>query len=159
VVGKKGRRGRLEIMQTDHQIKSEPPRGWLTFNGEKDTELEERVCTRLSKAISEGSFKSDDLDYLQRYELALLNNSVNLSDNQLELLRKLTASWDLKGPPQNITSHRPLVGKFIVLAKRLLFPLVRAALKDELNQQRAFNGAVIEFLAASVGKQEREMGG
>jgi hypothetical protein len=108
----------------------------------------------LSQSISEGSIKTRDLDYLRRYELALLNNTVNLSDTQLELLRKLTASWDLKGPPLNITSHRPIVGRFIVLAKRLLFPLVRAALKDELNQQRAFNGAVVEFLAASGGVGE-----
>jgi hypothetical protein len=141
-------------MEIDKEVKSQPKSGWLTFNGKKDAELEERVFTRLSQSISEGSIRTRDLDYLRRYELALLNNTVNLSDTQLELLRKLTASWDLKGPPLNITSHRPIVGRFIVLAKRLLFPLVRAALKDELNQQRAFNGAVVEFLAASGGVGE-----
>ena len=141
-------------MEIDKEIEYQPQSGWLTFNGKKDAELEERVFTRLSQSISEGSIKTRDLDYLRRYELALLNNTVNLSDTQLELLRKLTSSWDLKGPPPNITSHRPIVGKFIVLAKRLLFPLVRAALKDELNQQRAFNGAMVEFLAASGGVGE-----
>lgn len=142
-------------MKPDQQSEHQPVIGWLTVNGKKRPDLEESISVRLSQAIGEGSVKSRDLEYLRQYELVLLNHTSRLSDTHLELLRKLTASWDISAFPRTITSHRRIIGKFIVLVKRLIFPLVRAALKDELNQQRAFNGAVIEFLAVA-GEREKE---
>lgn len=160
MVGEKRPSGELKqrifgVMQPDQQLEHQPVSGWLTVNGKNRPDLEESISARLSQAIGEGSVKSRDLEYLRQYELALLNHTSRLSDTHLELLRKLTASWDLRASPRTITSHRPIIGKFIVLVKRLIFPLVRAALKDELNQQRAFNGAVIEFLAVA-GEGEKE---
>lgn len=123
---------------------------WLRVGGQPNEQLEARVRERLARAIADRAIRPQDLNYLSRYRVALLERTAEFSDSHLELFRKLTVSWDLSVAHRTISSHRPFVGRFIVLAKRLFFPLVRAALKEELTRQREFNGAVVEFLASSV---------
>lgn len=133
-----------------------PSAPWLRVGGQPNEQLEARVRERLSRAIAERKIRAEDLRYLSHYRVALLERTAEFSDSHLELFRKLTVSWDLSVTQRTLSSHRPFVGRFIVFAKRLFFPLVRAALKEELSRQREFNGAVIEFLASSVAVPHRD---
>lgn len=109
--------------------------------------LATRAEARLASSLAAGHIRATDVGYLREYQLSLLQHTATLSDRDLEIMRALTASWDLSPRIRQHTSHRPVIGRFIVLAKRILFPIIRAALKEELAQQRAFNGAMIEYLA------------
>jgi hypothetical protein len=109
--------------------------------------LATRAEARLASSLAAGHIRATDVGYLREYQLSLLQHTATLSDRDLEIMRALTASWDLSPRIRQHTSHRPVIGRFIVLAKRVLFPIIRAALKEELAQQRAFNGALIEYLA------------
>lgn len=129
--------------------------GWLRVCGEPNVTLESRLADRLARAVAARAIRPEDLQYLSRYRVALLGRTIEFSDDQLELFRRLTVSWDLSVSQRTISSHRRFVGRFIVLAKRLFFPLVRAALKEELLKQREFNGTVIEFLACSLSEPNR----
>lgn len=127
-----------------------PSGPWLRIDGGPNDELEIRLRDRLSRALAERQIRQEDLHYLSQHRVALLERTAAFSDHHLELFRKLTVSWELSVAQRAITSHRPFIGRFIVWAKSLFFPLVRAALKEELSRQREFNGAVIEFLASSL---------
>jgi hypothetical protein len=139
------------LSATPNDESTTPQGAGITICGRHDEALEERMRARLSQAVQQGRIREHDLTYLSLHQLAILKQTAEFSDLQLELFRKLTVSWDLRPNSRPITSHRPLVGRLIVLGKRLFFPLVRAALQEELAQQREFNGAVIEFLAAASG--------
>lgn len=129
---------------------------WLRVGGQPDEHLEARVRERLSRAIADRAIRRENLEYLSQYRVPLLERTAEFSDSHLELFRKLTVSWDLSVTQRTITSHRRFVGRLIVLAKRCVFPLVRAALKEELTRQREFNGAVVEFLACGVTAPHRD---
>ena len=72
---------------------------------------------------------------------------LQVSNDQLEKLRRLCQVWDVDIRPGEITSHRPIIGRVIVAGKKLLFPVIRALLKNYLSQQREFNAAAISLLA------------
>ena len=126
---------------------SRPKDKLFQIGGVEDTVIEERISSRLRNAISNGNIKEWDLEYLSRYRLRLLEQSSSLSDRQLELTRRLTIYWDIQNIKVNLSSHRRFVGWVIVLMKRFIYPIIRAALKEEISKQREFNGALIELLA------------
>jgi hypothetical protein len=51
--------------------------------------------------------------------------------------------------PQKITSHRKIIGKFIVLAKKMTTGIIRPVLGAFLEKQRRFNESAVRFQLAS----------
>ncbi|MGI6681168.1 MAG: hypothetical protein ACOX3T_06790 [Bdellovibrionota bacterium] len=58
----------------------------------------------------------------------------------LEYIRFLCQRYDNEMiKPTNLVSHRKYIGRFITLAKKIIFRCVNFALRNYINQQKEFN--------------------
>jgi hypothetical protein len=137
----------FEAVLNNYDFEQKKIMSWMKVPGSPGT-LEAEVAAMVGAALEKGSIKQADLDYLSRYRLAALQESLVLSSRELELLRNLCAIWGREPLRAPITSHRRVIGPLLVAAKKALFPLIRGALGPELQRQQEFNGALIEFLIA-----------
>lgn len=76
-----------------------------------------------------------------------------LSEKELDqemgkLLTSLNEDIDCLSP-QKITSHRKIIGSFIVLAKKIITRITRLVLEAYLERQRRFNENAVRFQLAS----------
>lgn len=120
---------------------------WLSLDTEFESELRESAEKKVKDKLQSGIFSVRDLNKIQSLDLMPFRDATDLSEDQLELFRKLCQAWDLDLRLQSISSHRPLIGPVIVGLKKLIFPVLRALLKDILRQQREFNATSIALLA------------
>jgi O-antigen chain-terminating methyltransferase len=63
-----------------------------------------------------------------------------------ELKDLLNRVWNVGQRP--FTSHRPVIGKFTILSKKILFPIVKLPLSNYWEDQITFNSAVTQYLNA-----------
>ncbi|MCO6430201.1 MAG: hypothetical protein J5J00_05020 [Deltaproteobacteria bacterium] len=119
---------------------------WITACGSSDEELSRRCQEGMHLRFAENEYTAKDVEYIQNLQLRVSRASSNLSNKEVEHLRRLCQLWDvnLKCPP--LTSHRPIVGPIIVTVKRLFFPVVRLFMRESFKQQREFNANVITVL-------------
>ena len=87
---------------------------------------------------------------------AVHDRKADPDDPSLDKLRRLCQLWDVDLRCSGITSHRPVLGPFIVAMKKLFYPFLRVFLKDALQQQRDFNAAAVSLLADLASKQLSE---
>ena len=105
--------------------------------------IEQRVAGRMQA----GDFIPDTIQYFQEISFRPVTGALTVSDKRLEQLQKLCQLWDVRLRPQQVTSHRKLLGPIIVATKRLIYPVLGALLKESFHQQRSFNAAAIAVLA------------
>ena len=122
---------------------------WIAVQGVENAALEALVAARVGERMQAGKYAARDVAYIARLDRRPLPPEADIDASTLERLRMLCRSWDVDFITGTITSHRPVVGRFIVAGKKLLLPLVRMLLKDTLRKQRDFNAQVVEFLAQS----------
>ena len=124
--------------------------GWLSAGALDGAALEARASAAVAARVAEGRFKRTDVEYISRLNLPVVEGALNISDRQLEKLRRLCQLADVDLVPARISSHRPYIGPVIVAAKKVLFSILKVLLKDTLRKQRDFNAAVISYLAESA---------
>ena len=129
---------------------SESNDSWLIVGGSADPLLQQRCEQAVAEKIAAGKYKQGDIDYLRRIDLSPVKGALQISDSQLEKLRRLCQLAEVELVPARISSHRPIVGSLIVAAKKVLFSVLKVLMKDTLRKQRDFNAAVISFLAESA---------
>ncbi|MEZ4755094.1 MAG: hypothetical protein R3A13_12495 [Bdellovibrionota bacterium] len=123
------------------------PRDWLKILGESNSELESLLNSRVKAKIADKEFTLDNVCYVDKVDFSLVKGKLNLTDKQLEKLRRLCQLWDIKLRPAEISSHRAFIGPIIVTAKKLMFRLLSVLLKDIFHQQKSFNAAAIDMIA------------
>jgi hypothetical protein len=119
---------------------------WLKVAGKPADALAAELELLVRKKIESGKFRSEDVEYIERINRQLVKGTLALSDSKLEKLRRLCQLWEIEVKSGEISSHRKVVGPFIVAFKKVLFPIVKVLLKDTLRQQRDFNAAAIALL-------------
>lgn len=117
------------------------------YNGNESPEFVKEIKERVSAQIKKGKYTKEDVEYVKNLDLFPLKDASNLDNEMLERLRRISEVWEVKLGYDEITSHRPVVGKLIVAVKKLIFPLVSLVLKKPLEQQRRFNAEVVSLLA------------
>ena len=120
---------------------------WIKVRGENKPQLEKDLTDKVKALISEGEFSKEDVKYIDKLDLCLTKGSLDLTNKQLENLRRLCQLWDVEIRTVDISSHRKFIGPVIVAVKRLVYPLIKFFLKDFIRQQRAFNAASIATLS------------
>lgn len=123
-----------------------PSKGWLVVGGEDRPEIEVAVQAAVAAQIAKGAYPEGTIAHMLERKLALVNRTLQISDQHLVAIRRVSACWDIQLTPPQISSHRRIIGPIIVGVKRLLFPLLSILLKDLLRKQREFNAAVLEAL-------------
>ena len=127
---------------------------WLTVCGQSSPELETRISSKIKQRLADGQFTEQDMRVVADLGKRKDELRLSISDAKLERMRRLCQLWDIElRPPHHITSHRKLVGPFIVAAKKLVYPILRVLLKDLIRQQRDFNGSVIAYLTEAEAKK------
>lgn len=131
---------------------------WLVIPGESQQgSLENLFRTRVAQRMQDGKYSADDVAYVEKMTLGLMERSLTVSDKRLEKLRTLCQLWDVDLREKEISSHRPFIGPVIVKAKRILFRLLKVLFKDMLRQQRVFNATVISLLADLANEDDSEV--
>lgn len=137
-------------------MQQEKRESWIT--GAADGSLEEKIEALVQQRISKGEYKSEDARYIEKLPVSIVGGALAVDDRVLEKLRRLCQLWDVEMKPVKITSHRKVIGPFIVFAKKLIFPLLKVFLKEPLRQQRDFNAAAIALLAELSNQNIKERG-
>ena len=119
---------------------------WLKVCGAEREDIAHELEGAVAAKISAGKFRAADVEYIARIDRGLVDGALEVSDSRLEMLRRLCRLWEVDLKAGEISSHRKILGPFIVAFKRLLLPMVRALFKDTLRQQRDFNAAAIAML-------------
>ena len=128
---------------------------WVLCNAEPAPALAAAMEQRVAARIRAGEFPPDTIQYFQEVSFKPVPGALTVSDKRLEQLQKLCQLWDVRLRPQQVTSHRKLLGPLIVAAKRLAYPVLGAFLKESFHQQRSFNAAAIALLAELSEEVER----
>jgi hypothetical protein len=127
---------------------------WLEVCGQTDAELSESLHTRVKSLVGEGEFSWDEVAYVAAVSMKAGSKSLSVSDLQLEKIRRACQLWDVDLHIKELSSHRPFVGPIIVGFKKLLYPILKAFLKDFIRQQRSFNAAALALIIDRYSEDE-----
>lgn len=119
----------------------------------KSEELAAQLEAKVRMRIQNGEFTEDEVAHVSKLDMRPVKE-LEVSKDQLEKLRRLCQVWDVDINPGEITSHRPVIGRFIIAGKRLLFPILKALLRNFISQQKEFNAAAISLLAELSSKKK-----
>ena len=118
---------------------------WITVCGQPAEALEKTVHDAIQQKLASGEIPADQVKYIQQVRLHSFTD-LAVSALTLERLRRLAQTWEVRLIPQEITSHRAILGPIIVAAKRAMFPVLQYFFKTFIQQQRSFNAGVVELL-------------
>ena len=121
--------------------------GWITVPNSDSSAFEAAIERSLDQRIQSGTFSIQDVKNIRDRELDLIPKDLELNNELLLKLRRLCQLWQVDIRTAEISSHRPIIGPIIVGVKKVLFPMIRFALKDLIREQRDFNAEVISYLA------------
>jgi len=116
---------------------------WLRSGGDI-SEVSNLLDYRVQEHLSNGDYTCADISYISKVQLNLISDSLDVSDELLEKFRRMCQLWNIEFVPQEIKSHRKIIGPLIVAIKKLIFPILKVLLKDVISQQRKFNAAVVD---------------
>lgn len=126
-------------------IKSENS-DWLRICGEPAAEVSNALFKRVSDCVATGDFTWDEVAYVSAVSMRAGTKDLLVTDAQLEKIRRACQLWDVDIRVRDIQSHRKYVGPIIVTFKKLLYPILKAFLKDFIRQQRSFNAAILALV-------------
>jgi len=128
---------------------------WIKVLQQPDPSLEKLLSERVQEKVTSKEFTREDINYIEKLNMELIKNKLDVSDATLEKLRTSCGLWFVDLKDHEISSHRKFLGPVIVGLKKLLYPILRVLLKDTLRQQRAFNASVICLLADLSNRVEK----
>ncbi|MEK6691259.1 MAG: hypothetical protein AABY78_08180 [Nitrospirota bacterium] len=102
--------------------------------------LEEKIKKKVSEKLEKGIYSSEEINNVSKRKLDILPD-LEIEDS-FRRFHYLYGNWDITKEFQ-ITSHRPFIGPFIALAKKLIRFLVRVYTKSIFKQQAGFNRDLI----------------
>lgn len=117
------------------------------LQGRPAPELAAEVEKLAAAKMGQGELSPEEARRIERLELLMGSDDLQISDSTLEKLRQLCQLWDVDLRPAEVKSHRPVIGPVIVAAKRLIYPVLRAFLRNSIKQQQEFNATVISLLS------------
>lgn len=119
---------------------------WLSVCGEPDSFLSQAMSEEISRLRSAGKFSQEDQAAIRELSFSVTRTGFSTSPERMELLRRLCQLYSADVRPLPPTSHRRLIGPFIVLAKRLFQPIIYSIFGRVLRNQSEFNAATISLL-------------
>ena len=125
---------------------NEQPNGWLLVSGKEDFEIEKSCKENLSKRKAKNNILLQTMNDVVEMQRPLCGVAMT-EEQRLDKLRRLCQLWDVDVRVNNISSHRKVIGPFIVIVKKILFPFLKVLLKDFIEQQREFNATTILLLS------------
>lgn len=119
---------------------------WITVGGQADHTLVTALSQKVADLRAAGKFSVEDQLHIQELSFSVTGDHFATTPERVECLRRLCHIYSADIRPQPPTSHRPVVGPLIVLAKKMIQPIVRAVFGPALRNQREFNAGVISLL-------------
>jgi hypothetical protein len=119
---------------------------WLTVTGEPDPSLARSLADQVNQLRSSGKFSEGEQAAIQRLSFSVTREGFKTTPERMEMLRRLCQLYSADVRPLPPTSHRRIVGPVIVLAKRILQPVVQGLLGQFLKNQSDFNATTISLL-------------
>jgi len=145
----------IRVMNTSNQRASDTS-VWLSAGPLDSARLGQISRDGVAARVAAGKFRENDVEYIRAMKLPVVEGALQVSDRQLEKLRRLCQLAEVDLIPARISSHRPLIGPVIVGVKRVLFSVLKVLFKDTFRKQRDFNAAVISYLAESARLDKQE---
>lgn len=121
-------------------------KSWIKIAGGVDESLANDLSNKVQAKISSKKYSKRDIEDVARYSAIPISGALTVDKITLEKLRTLAVCWDIDKKFTPISSHRKILGPFIVGIKKLLFPIFRSFFKNSLEAQRHFNGTVLSLL-------------
>jgi len=127
---------------------------WLSILGKSDKVIEDGISGRVNHKYQSGKYSDSEVMRVMKLSMFPFSGDLKVSDETLEKIRRLCQVWDVDLRARWIRSHRKWLGPFIVIFKRITFPIARLLLKDFIRQQRDFNAASISLMCELAAKSE-----
>lgn len=110
-----------------------------------NTVIEHARSALAARLESAANYSRDEIDKVSSLNHRLVPQGLTVDLHTSERLRALArlSQTELK-PPIIMRSHRKLIGPVIVAAKRAIWPLLNALLKDFVEAQREYNSLLLE---------------
>ncbi len=128
----------------------------LIVCGQSDSQLLASLQARIEARISQGDYNRDEIHYVSKVNLELVNESLSVDQVTLEKLRQACQLWDIQFRPVNISSHRKFIGPVIVALKKLALPIIKLLMKDVIERQRLFNATMIGIVARLSNQKSKD---
>ncbi|MEY4668470.1 MAG: hypothetical protein RL518_1169 [Pseudomonadota bacterium] len=119
---------------------------WIFVAGESNKEVSNALAQRVADLRAAGKFSEDDERHIARLSFSVTRDGFVATPERVELLRRLCQIYSADVRPPAPTSHRRIIGPFIVFGKRMLQPVINAVFGPALRQQREFNANVVSLL-------------
>jgi hypothetical protein len=132
--------------------------GWITIGGEARNDVAHATHQRVSACVAAKSFTWDEVGYVSAVSMRATRGDLQVSEEQLEKIRRACQVWDVDLRMKDVTSHRRFVGPFIVAAKKVIYPVLQAFMKDFIRQQRAFNAATLALIIDLYAQRQQATG-
>jgi hypothetical protein len=123
-----------------------PQSNWLSVAGENNTDVRDALARRVADLRAAGKFSEADERHIAQLSFSVTRDGFTATPERVELLRRLCQIYSADVRPQTPTSHRKIIGPFIVLGKRMLQPVINAVFGPALRNQREFNANVVSLL-------------
>jgi hypothetical protein len=119
---------------------------WVSVSGSPDAELARTLFEKIEALRASGKFSEADQAHIAKLSFSVTRDGFSATPERVELLRRLCQIYSADIRPQAPTSHRKIIGPFIVLVKKMLQPLINAVFGPALRNQREFNANVVSLL-------------
>ncbi len=119
---------------------------WISVAGESNRDVSEALAQRVAALRAAGKFSEADERHIAQLSFSVTRDGFVATPERVELLRRLCQIYSADIRPPAPTSHRKIIGPFIVLGKRMLQPVINAVFGPALRQQREFNANVVSLL-------------
>ena len=119
---------------------------WISVSGNADAELARTLFERIDALRAAGKFSEADQAHIAKLSFSVTRDGFIATPERVELLRRLCQIYSADIRPQAPTSHRKIIGPFIVFGKKLLQPVINAVFGPALRNQREFNANVVSLL-------------
>jgi O-antigen chain-terminating methyltransferase len=126
------------------------PASTFRIVGEIGRQAEETVRTRLADRYARGVIDRDEVARVAALQLHTFAGS----DTASEIFRRCCVTWEADRETP-ITSHRKVVGPFLVAVKRLVRRLLRFQTEAQLSRQRDFNWNLLLVLRELLERERR----
>ena len=119
---------------------------WISIAGEPSQDVRDALARRVADLRAAGKFSEADERHIAQLSFSVTRDGFTATPERVELLRRLCQIYSADIRPQAPTSHRKIIGPFIVLGKRMLQPVINAVFGPALRNQREFNASVVSLL-------------
>lgn len=123
-----------------------PNAHWISVAGEPNQDVRDALARRVADLRAAGKFSEADERHIAQLSFSVTRDGFTATPERVEILRRLCQIYSADIRPQAPTSHRKIVGPFIVFGKRLLQPVINAVFGPALRNQREFNANVVSLL-------------